>query len=42
LVNRETILADGQELTVFEPQLTELQLRLLDLLNVPMTSYVPT
>ena len=42
LVDRETILADGQELTVFEPQLTELQLRLLDLLNVPMTSYVPT
>jgi transposase len=41
LVDRETILAEGQELAVFEPELTELQLQLLELLNVPRTSYVP-
>ena len=41
LVDRETILAEGQELAVFEPELTDLQIQLLDLLNVPKTAYVP-
>jgi len=41
LIDRETILSDSHELAVFEPELTELQLQLLDLLNVPRSSYVP-
>ncbi len=41
MIDRETILADHQQLAVFEPELTELQVQILDLLNVPRSCYLP-
>lgn len=41
-VDRETIFGDGQKVADFEPELTELQLQVLELLNVPRAAYVPS
>ena len=42
LVDRESIFGDEAKIADFEPELTELQLQLLELLNVPKTAYVPS
>jgi hypothetical protein len=42
LVDRETIFEDGRELLVFEPELTDLQKQILNLLGVPLSAYRPS
>ena len=39
LAERHTLMKDGEVVQVFEPQLTELQKQVLDLLGVPLTAY---
>jgi len=39
LIERHTLLENGQEVQLFEPELTDLQRQVLGLLDVPQTAY---